>query len=182
MWASLFPTTHPEILTLISKPRFSALSSWIFFQSQAFCPSFPKSDYLIVFSFLGDFFCKSTQSPKRVLCFLFFFNFPLSVVSCPLPPTCFFTLPSWNWSLSPSLCLVGVETVWDLKSCSEVNWNALSHVSTLWVFMDCSLPGYSVHGILQARKMGVGCHFLLQGFFPTQESNPGLSHCRRILY
>ena len=23
---------------------------------------------------------------------------------------------------------------------------------------------------------------LLQGFFPTQESNPGLPHCRRILY
>ena len=27
--------------------------------------------------------------------------------------------------------------------------------------MDCSLPGFSVHGILQART-GVGCHFLLQ--------------------
>ena len=27
-----------------------------------------------------------------------------------------------------------------------------------------------------------GCHFLFQGIFPTQESNPGLPHCRRILY
>ena len=27
-----------------------------------------------------------------------------------------------------------------------------------------------------------GCHFLLQGIFPTQESNPGLLHCREILY
>ena len=35
--------------------------------------------------------------------------------------------------------------------------------------MDCSLPGSSVHGILQARITGVGCHFLLQGIFPTQE-------------
>jgi len=25
-------------------------------------------------------------------------------------------------------------------------------------------------------------HFLLQGIFPTQGSNPGLLHCRRILY
>ena len=25
-------------------------------------------------------------------------------------------------------------------------------------------------------------HFLLQGIFPTQESNPGLLHCRQILY
>ena len=30
--------------------------------------------------------------------------------------------------------------------------------------------------------MGVGCHFLLQGIFPTQGSNPGLLHCRGILY
>ena len=28
--------------------------------------------------------------------------------------------------------------------------------------MDCSLPGSSVHGIIQARILGVGCHFLLQ--------------------
>ena len=28
----------------------------------------------------------------------------------------------------------------------------------------------------------MGCHFLLQGIFPTQGSNPGLSHCRWILY
>ena len=47
--------------------------------------------------------------------------------------------------------------------------------------MDCSLPGSSVHGILQARITGVGCHALLQGIFLTQGSNPGLLHCR-ILY
>ena len=28
----------------------------------------------------------------------------------------------------------------------------------------------------------MGCHFLLQGIFPSQGSNPGLLHCRRILY
>ena len=28
----------------------------------------------------------------------------------------------------------------------------------------------------------MGCHFLLQGIFPTQELNPGLLHCRQILY
>ena len=26
------------------------------------------------------------------------------------------------------------------------------------------------------------CHFLLQGIFPTQGSNPGLLHCRQMLY
>ena len=28
----------------------------------------------------------------------------------------------------------------------------------------------------------MGCHFLLQGIFLTQESNPGLPHCRQTLY
>ena len=31
------------------------------------------------------------------------------------------------------------------------------------------------------QNTGVGCHALLQGIFPTQGSNPGLLHCRRIL-
>ena len=32
------------------------------------------------------------------------------------------------------------------------------------------------------KSAGVDCHFLLQGIFPTQGSNPGLSHCRQTLY
>ena len=32
------------------------------------------------------------------------------------------------------------------------------------------------------QNTGVGSCSLLQGIFPTQESNPGLPHCRRILY
>ena len=31
------------------------------------------------------------------------------------------------------------------------------------------------------KNTGVGCHFLLQGMFPTQGSNPGLLHCRQSL-
>ena len=32
------------------------------------------------------------------------------------------------------------------------------------------------------KNTGVGCHFLLQRTFPTQESNRGLLNCRQILY
>ena len=32
------------------------------------------------------------------------------------------------------------------------------------------------------KNTGTGCHFLIQGIFPTQESNPGLLHHRRTLY
>ena len=31
------------------------------------------------------------------------------------------------------------------------------------------------------KNTGVGCHFLFQGIFLTQGSNPCLLHCRRIL-
>ena len=48
--------------------------------------------------------------------------------------------------------------------------------------IDCSLPGSSVHGDSPGKKTGVGCHTLLQGVFPTQGLNPGLPHCRHILY
>ena len=48
--------------------------------------------------------------------------------------------------------------------------------------MDCSLPGSSIHGDSPGKNSGVGCHALLQGIFPTQGSNPGLPHCRQILY
>ena len=46
--------------------------------------------------------------------------------------------------------------------------------------MDCSPPGSSVHGILQARILE--SHSLLQGIFPTQGSNWRLLLGRRILY
>ena len=47
---------------------------------------------------------------------------------------------------------------------------------------DCSPPGCPVRGDSPGKNTGVGCHALLQGIFPTQGSNSGLSHCRQILY
>ena len=46
----------------------------------------------------------------------------------------------------------------------------------LWshgLYSPCNFPG---------QNTGVGSLSLLQGIFPTQESNPGLSHCWQILY
>ena len=45
--------------------------------------------------------------------------------------------------------------------------------------MDCSLLGSSDS---PGQNNGVGCHALLQGIFPAQVLNPGLPHCRQILY
>ena len=40
--------------------------------------------------------------------------------------------------------------------------------------MDYSQPGSSVHGDSPGKNIGVGCHALPQGIFPTQGLNPGL--------
>ena len=45
--------------------------------------------------------------------------------------------------------------------------------------MDCSPPGFSVHGILQARILE---WVASPAIFPTQRRNKGQLHCRRILH
>ena len=47
--------------------------------------------------------------------------------------------------------------------------------------MDYSPPDSSVHGDSPGTNIGVGCHALLQGIFPTQGLNPGLPRCRSVV-
>ena len=64
-----------------------------------------------------------------------------------------------------------------MHACLVARW-----CPTLCDPMDCSSSVFSVHGNSPGKNTGVDCHALLLGIFPTQGSNPGLSHCRRILY
>ena len=61
--------------------------------------------------------------------------------------------------------------------CSVAQW-----CRTLCDPRDCSPPGSSVHGDSPGKNIGGGCHGLFQGIFPTPGSNPGLPHCKQILY
>ena len=54
-----------------------------------------------------------------------------------------------------------------------MDWSSLVTLGTVACQAPWDSPG---------KNIGVGCHFLLQGIFPTQESNPGLRHCRQTLY
>ena len=65
-----------------------------------------------------------------------------------------------------------------LLQCMKVKRVKVKSCQTICNTMDCSLPGSSVHGIFQARKLDV----LLQGIFLTQGSNLGLLHCRQMCY
>ena len=55
--------------------------------------------------------------------------------------------------------------------CRNWKWKSLSHVRCFAI--PWNSPG---------QNTGVGNLSLLQGIFPTQASNPGLPHCRQILY
>ena len=54
---------------------------------------------------------------------------------------------------------------------------SLHSCPTLCNPMDCSPPGSSVCGILQAKNTAVGCYFLLQGIFPTRGSSISCISC-----
>ena len=63
----------------------------------------------------------------------------------------------------------------------KVKVKSFSHIRLFVTPWTVAYQGFSVHGIFQARVLEWGCHFLLQGIFLTQGSNPGLPHCRQML-
>ena len=58
----------------------------------------------------------------------------------------------------------------------------LSHIQLFATPWTVTRQGFSIHGDSPGKNTGVGCHALLQRIFPTQQSNPGLPHCRMILH
>ena len=60
------------------------------------------------------------------------------------------------------------------------------HVCSVYLIlcdpMDCSAPDSSVHGILQTRILEWVAISSSRGIFQTQGLNPGLLHCRQIVY
>ena len=75
-------------------------------------------------------------------------------------------------------CIFICNTVYSLG----MLWLVTQSCPTLCDPMDYSPPGSSVHGDYPGKNTGMGCHALLQGIFPIQGLNPGLWHCRWILY
>ena len=101
-------------------------------------------------------------------------------------------LPSATWMIFPSL-LCGVVLPCDYLWTHRM-WMEVMYASSCVCMLSHSVASDSLqpHGLSPARLLcpwnflgkntGVGCHFLLQGIFPTQESNLSLLHYWRILY
>ena len=104
------------------------------------------------------------------------------------------------WCPPPTACALCVEG--GSICCPEFDWRSLGRAASedatliYWLFwivgpwkvkvtqscltlwpLNCT-----VHGILQARILGVGSLSLFQGIFTTQGLNPGLLQCPQILY
>ena len=66
------------------------------------------------------------------------------------------------------------------------------HISIMCMLFTQLCPTLQPHGLWPSRLLcswnspgkntGMDCHFLFQGIILTQGSNPGLLHCRRMLY
>ena len=96
------------------------------------------------------------------------------------PPIVLLWFLLWNSMKGIFFCWVPVSSYWWLfYSCAVLC--LVTQPDSLWP-----------HGLQPARLLcpwdspgkntGVGGHALLQGIFPTQESNPGPPYCRQILY
>ena len=98
-------------------------------------------------------------------------NFTRIRVKCSsVSSVSFFATP---WTVDPQVC------PWTFPgNNASVSVLVAQSCPTLCDPMDCSPPGPSVHGILQARILE-RVPFRLQGTFPTQVWN---LHCRQILY
>ena len=74
---------------------------------------------------------------------------------------------------------VNVSVIYQRNCVVCVSLSFMSDSATSWIITPARLlcpwdsPG---------KNTGVGCHALLQGILLTQGSNPGVLHCRQILY
>ena len=86
----------------------------------------------------------------------------------------------------------GLPSLWEETKAHPFNVLSCLHVQVKVKSVSRSVDSVWPHGLQPTRLLrawdspgkntGVGYHGLLQGIFPTQGWNPGLLHCRRILY
>ena len=87
-----------------------------------------------------------------------------------------------SWAAWEALCMHCIaqgtilNTLWSMKCVSRSVMSNSLRPHGLWP------ARHRCPWDFPSKNTGVGCHFLLQGIFPTQGLNPGLLHCRWIIY
>ena len=94
--------------------------------------------------------------------------------------------PHWHFdhglpasrTVRPHISVVYVACLWSFIKSKVKSLSCVQLFATPWTVTCQAPPSMGFIG----GYTGVGFHFLLQGIFPTQGSNPGLLHCRQTLY
>ena len=109
---------------------------------------------------------------------------------------------AWRWNAVTAMCLLPADKMTLLLNNFEVNFskhNMYTEKRMLRKWVARSIFTKKVHLLtiksesevaqscltlcdFPGKNTGVGCHFHLQEIFPTQGLNPGLLHCRQMLY
>ena len=95
--------------------------------------------------------------------------------------------------VSPSICheVMGLDAMilvfWMFSFRPTFSLSSFTFIKRLFSSSSLSSDSLWLHGLYcpwnsPSQNTGVGNPSLLQGIFPTQGSNPGLSHCRQILF
>ena len=105
-----------------------------------------------------------------------------------------------SWSLASGILQMHIINFWELCPREMGRWHSHTTQARLLTFKCiyllllvtqssptlCHPPGESARLLCPwdspGKGTGVGSHFLLWGIFPTQGLNPGLLHCRQMLY
>ena len=124
-------------------------------------------------------------------------------IVCPYLGLVFFSCLNWYWdpnylALASNLALGSALCTWQGSVCQvlpcRVTLSPLFPYCPLWKVvtmyesesLSITLDSLQPHGLCPwnspGQNTGVGSLSLLQGIFPTQRLNPGLLHCRQILY
>ena len=83
--------------------------------------------------------------------------------------------------------VISQREVWG-KEAGRQSCRTLEVRAVFWIFIWSAVRRHGWAGTTRLAHLSpgkntvVGCHFLFQGIFPTQGSNPRLLHCRRTLY
>ena len=112
---------------------------------------------------------------------------------------CMHNLPRYWHPHHHGICISIDELTWtqqyQLNSMVYIRvYHCVVYLIGLLLLFSCSFMSDSLwpHGLQPTKHLcpwgfsrqeyGMGCHAFLQGIFPAQGSNPGLLHCRQILY
>ena len=102
-------------------------------------------------------------------------SLPLCFQNLNFPVICILSLNNFSFSIYHSCFDSGIFTYFCSCSATKSCW-------TLFNPMNCNTLGSSILQYLPDKNTRVGYHFLLQGIFPTQGSNPGLLYYRQKFY